>query len=550
MPTTLLCNARVVDGTGAPWFRGSVRLDGGEIAAVHRVSDPATGADRVVDVDGNVLAPGFIDTHSHSDLQLFADGTLAPKVRQGITTEILGQDGFSMAPMHREGGAEEWQDQLAGLAGRVDREWTWGGVDAYLEAVEAAGVAPNVGTLVGHGTVRFNVLGMADREPTDGELTEMGALVDEALADGAFGLSTALVITPCSYATTAELTRLAEELGPYGRPFVAHIRSERGDIWNALDEFVDVGADADVPVHLSHFKLGGPPQHGKADRALAVVEATRDRGIDFSADQYPYTASNTLLSYVLPPWVHADGPEGALAYLADESARERIRADIERDRIDGWDNPGAYSGWDNVVIASVESDRNGDVEGESVATLAERRDTDPVDVVCDLLFEEELGVSVINHFIDEGDVRDILASERVNVITDGLFGGNPHPRVYGAFPRVLGRYVREAGILSLEEAVRKMTSLPARSMGLDRKGLVRPGLDADLVVFDPEVVASPATYDQPRQFPTGIYHVLVDGEFVVRDGDTTGRTPGAALRASSPPSGAESGSSAESGTGP
>lgn len=531
MGTTLLENARVVDGTGAPWFRGAVRLDDGEIADVSRVPEPTAGADTVLDVGGNVVAPGFIDTHSHSDLQLFDDPTLAPKVRQGITTELLGQDGFSMAPMYRDGGAEEWETQLAGLAGRVDQEWTWGSVDDYLEAIDESGVAPNVGTLVGHGAVRFNVLGMEDRDPTDAELAEMCNLVREGIEDGGFGLSTALVITPCSFADTAELTRLAGELAPYGRPFVAHIRSERGEIWNALDEFVDVGAAANVPVHLSHFKLGGPPQHGKADRALAFVEATRERGIDFSADQYPYTASNTLLSYVLPPWAHAEGPDQTLAYLRDEDARERIRADIERDRIDGWDNPGAYSGWDNVVVASVESEANADVEGESVAGLASRRDTHPVFAVCDLLAEEELGVSVINHFIDEGDVREILASERVNVITDGLFGGNPHPRVYGAFPRVLGTYVRDAGLLSLEEAVRKMTSLPARTMGLDRKGLIRPGMDADVVVFDPDIVSSPATYDQPRQHPKGIDHVIVDGEFVVRDDETTGRTPGEALRA-------------------
>jgi N-acyl-D-amino-acid deacylase len=531
MLDVLLRNARVLDGTGAPWFRGAVGIADGTIATVERVPDPDRDAETVVDVDEAVVAPGFIDTHSHSDLQLFETPTLAPKVRQGITTEIVGQDGFSMAPMHRDGGAEEWADQLSGLAGRVDREWTWGGVDDYLDAVAGDGVAPNVGTLVGHGTVRFNVMGMRDDDPTDEELAEMADLVSEALDDGAFGLSTALVITPCSYASTAELTALAERLAPHGRPFVAHIRSERGDIWNALDEFVDVGADAGVPVHLSHFKLGGPPQHGTADRALALVEAARDRGIDFSADQYPYTASNTLLSYVLPPWVHAEGPDTAVEYLQDEQARQRIKADVEQNRIDGWDNPGAYSGWDNVVVASVESEANADLEGLTVAELARRWDREPILAVCDLLAEEDLAVSCINHFIDEADVREILAAERVNVITDGLFGGNPHPRVYGAFPKVLGTYVREENVVSLAEAVRMMTSLPARSMGLDRKGILRPDMDADVVVFDPETVASPATYDEPRQHPKGIPHVLVGGDFVVRDGETTGATPGEALRA-------------------
>ena len=528
---TLFVNARIVDGTGAPWFRGSVGVSDGTIASVSQRPDPNDAAEQRVDVDGDVLCPGFIDTHSHSDLQLFEDAILAPKTRQGITTEILGQDGFSMAPLHRDGAPEDWAEQLSGLAGTTDREWTWGSVGDYLDAVEADGVAPNVGTLVGQGTVRFEVMGMDDSEPTDAELEEMRDLVEASLAEGALGLSTALVITPCSYADTAELRALAAELRPVGRPFVAHIRSERAGIWDALDEFVDIGAAEDVPLHLSHFKLGGPPQHGKTDRALALVEAARERGVELTADQYPYTASSTLLSYVLPPWVHAEGPEQAIEYLRDEEARERIRRDIEQYRIDGWDNPGAYSGWDNVVVTNVQSTNNEELQGLSIAEIASRWETNPVYAVCDLLATEEMGVSILNHFIDEDDVRAILASERVNVITDGLFGGKPHPRVYGSFPKVLGTYVREENLLSLEMAVRKMTSLPARSMGLQGKGLIRPGADADLVVFDPDAVESPATYDDPKQHPRGIYEVFVGGEAVVRHGETTGRTPGATIRA-------------------
>jgi N-acyl-D-amino-acid deacylase len=526
----LLSNARIVDGTGAPWYRGSVLVRDGEIAQVFQRRDPDVGDVETVSVDGNVVSPGFIDTHSHSDLQLFEDPTLAPKITQGITTEIIGLDGFSMAPIHGEQTAEEWAEQLSGLAGRVDLEWTWGDVDDYLDAIEANGVAPNVATLVGQGTVRFDVMGMDDRDPTDEELSVMCERVRTALDQGAFGLSTALVITPCSFADTEELAVLVRELEPYGRPFVAHIRSERAGIWEALDEFVDLGADADVPVHLSHFKLGGRPQHGKVDRATALVEASRERGIDFTADQYPYTASSTLLSYVLPPWVHAEGPEQAVAYLRDEKARERIRKDIEQYRIDGWDNPGAYSGWDNIVVTNVETESNERYEGMTIAEIGEARDADPIDAMMDLLAEENLSVSILNHFLAEEDVRDILASERVNVITDGLFGGSPHPRVYGAFPKVLGTYARDENLISLEEAVRKMTSLPARSLGLPRKGLVRPGLDADLVVFDPEAVESPATYETPKRRAKGVYHVVVNGEFVVENGEVTDATPGAVLR--------------------
>ncbi|MFB6150004.1 MAG: amidohydrolase family protein [Halobacteriales archaeon] len=525
----LIDNARIVDGTGSPWFRGSVGVRDGEIAAVHR-GQTDVAADEQIDIDEAVVAPGFVDTHSHSDLRLFNDPPLAPKIRQGITTEILGQDGFSMAPMHRTNGAEQWEDHLSGLDGRLEDEWTWGATGDYFDAIDATGIGPNVAMLVGHGTVRFNVLGMADETPTETELQEMAELVDTALADGAIGFSTGLVYTPCIYADTDEVRTLASKLADYGRPFVAHVRSERSDIWDAYDEFIDIGAEAGIPLHLSHFKLGGPPQHGQVDRAKAIVEAARERGIDFTADQYPYTAGSTTLSWALPPWVHAEGPDQAVAYLKDENARERIRTDIETYRIEGWDNPGAYSGWDNIVVTNVPSDDNEHLEGLSVAEIASRRDVDAITALMDLLAEEELGVSIVNHFLDEADVRGLMAYERVAIATDGLFGGKPHPRVYGTYPRVLGKYVREENLFTLEEAVRKMTALPARAMGLQRKGVIRPGMDADLVVFDPQTVASPATFDDPKQFPRGMPHVMVNGEFVVRDGETTGATPGRAIR--------------------
>jgi N-acyl-D-amino-acid deacylase len=527
----LVRNARVLDGTGAPWFRGAVAVDDGEIAAVSSVTDPGLTASRVLDAEGAVISPGFIDTHSHSDMELFADPTLSPKLQQGITTELLGQDGFSMAPMHREGGAEEWSQQLGALAGRVDIDWTWGSVGEYLDAVEESGVAPNVALAVGHGTVRFNVLGMADRDPTAAELEEMGNLVTEALEDGAVAFSTGLIYTPCTYAGTEEVQSLASRLAPYGRPFVAHVRSEGCWIWEALDEFVDIGAEEGVPLHLSHFKVAGAGQHGTADRATALLDAARDRGVDITAEQYPYTAGSTMLSAVLPPWVHADGPEAMLDHLQNESTRERIRRDVTEWRLEGWENIGALAGWENVVVADVDSDANEQLQGQSIAAIADDRDVGPLAAVCDLLVEEELGVSITLHLLDEADVRTIMTDDRTCIATDGLFGGKPHPRVYGTYPRVLGTYVREENLLSLSEAVRKMTSLPARILGLERKGVLRPGMDADLVVFDPETVGSRATFDAPRRSPQGIDHVLVNGEFAVEDGDVTGSLPGVAIRA-------------------
>ncbi|MFC7157149.1 amidohydrolase family protein [Halomarina halobia] len=531
MPVDIeLVNARIVDGTGAPWFRGTVGVEGGRIAHVSRETESETAATETVDVGGLVVAPGFIDTHSHSDLQLFADPTLAPKLRQGITTEILGHDGFSMAPIHGDDRIEEWKTQVSALTGTVDVEWTWGDIGEYLDAVEENGVAPNVATLVGHGTVRFNVVGMDDGEPTGSEVEEMRELVARSLEAGAIGLSCGLIYPPSSYAGTDELIAVAEQLTPYGRPFVPHIRSEGRWIWDALSEFVEIGSEASVPLHLTHFKMAGSKQHGKADRGLSIIQAARERGVDITVEQYPYTAASTKLSTVLPPWVHANPRDELLETLRDEDARERMRRDIEEWRIEGWENFGALAGWENIVVTNVPSEANAHLEGMTVAEIARERGRHPVSAVCDLLVEEELGVSMLLHLLAERDVGEILSFEHVNVATDGLFGGTPHPRVYGSFPEVLGRYVRERDLLTLEEAIRKMTSLPARAMGFETKGIVRPGMDADLVVFDPDLVESPSTYEEPKRRPRGIPHVLVDGEFAVRDGDVVGSTPGDVIR--------------------
>ncbi|MCL7417523.1 MAG: amidohydrolase family protein, partial [Halalkalicoccus sp.] len=298
-------NARIVDGTGAPWFRGAVGIEDGTIKHVSRDRTPDWNADLRVDAEDSVVSPGFIDAHSHSDLELFSDPTLAPKTRQGITTEILGQDGFSMAPLYDDDGIESWQEYVSGLAGRLEREWSWHSVADYLDEIDAAGVASNVATLVGHGTARYEVLDMEDAEPTDAELDEMAGLIAEGLADGAVGFSSGLVYTPQVYSSTDEVSRLAAELEPYGRPFVAHIRSEGRWIWEAMDEFIDIGAEYDIPIHQSHFKLTGSGQRGDVERVLEQVEIARERGVDMTADQYPYTAGSSMLTSLLPPWMQS-----------------------------------------------------------------------------------------------------------------------------------------------------------------------------------------------------------------------------------------------------
>lgn len=526
----LLSDGCIIDGTGSPWFRGSIVVTDGEIEAIVRRSDDVPDADEVIPLDGAAVCPGFIDLHSHSDLHLFADPLVEPKLRQGITTEILGQDGFSMAPIDPSDTAE-WRAHLRGLAGDVDHEWTWGTTGEYFDAIETTDIAPNVAMLVGHGTVRYAILGMSDRDPTADELDEMADHVTESLEAGAIGFSTGLVYPPQVNASTEEVATLATRLRPFGRPFVAHIRSEGRGIWDAMDEFIDIGAESGIPLHVSHFKVSGKSVQGRSERILELLEVARDRGVDITADKYPYAAGNTMLTAVLPPWVHADGPEGVRTRLRDPNARNRIRRDIEEWRIDGWENNAGKTGWENLVVTNLKDPELTDVEGCTVTEIADRWDCDPVDTVCELLLAEDLSVSMITHSQSEGDVRTMLANERVALGTDGLFGGRPHPRTYGSYPRVLGHYVRDEGLLTLEEAVRKMTSLPARAMGLESKGVLRPGLDADLVVFDPDIIASRATYDDPCRHPVGIAHVMVNGQFVIQDGETTDTRPGSVIRA-------------------
>ncbi len=514
----ILKNSKIIDGTGAPWFKGAVGIKDGRIETVDRSASLDHDAAKTVDLDGLALSPGFIDLHSHSGLRMFSDPELEPKTRQGITTEIVGQDGFSMAPMYREGGAEEWEHHVSGLDGRAGIEWTWNSTTEYFDAIDEIGMSPNIGMLVGHGTVRYNVIGMDNRLPDEDELEEMADLVTESLEEGAIGFSTGLDYTPHYNSDTNELQTLASRLKEYGRPFFAHKRNYAGH-YTALDEFVDIGAEEEIPLHHSHLQVSGT-EIGQADRMIQYLEAARDRGIDMTGDQYQYKAGSTMLSAMLPAWARADGPDGSIDYLQNEDDRARIQAHLEENR----------RSWEDVVITCVVSEANEQFQGMTVLDIADARDEEPEETVMNLLIEEDLEVEFLSFGKIEPDIEEFLEWERASVASDGLLGGDPNPRTYGTYPQVLGDYVRERNLLTVEEAIRIMTSLPARIVGLQHKGLIRPGMDADLVVFDPKTVGSPATYENPHQFPEGIPHVLVDGEFIVKDSEHTGATPGSAIR--------------------
>lgn len=522
----LLRNATIIDGTGSAWFRGAVAVEAGTITSVYRGRNIAPDARQTVSLDGLTIAPGFIDAHSHADVTPFEDPWCSPKVRQGVTTEIVGQDGISMAPLsHQKIGA--WDRYWRALVGEVDRdEWQWESVDEYLTAVDQARPAINIGTLVGHGTIRCNFLGFDPVNVTEADLDEMADAVEEALAEGAVGVSTGLEYYPQVLSDTGELKRLAEPLQASGKPLVAHIRSYSRDVWNALDEFIDIGAELQIPTHLSHFRLGAP-YTGDHETAISIAWAARERGVDFTADLYPFVPGCSVLHALLPSWLNEGGPDAFLDRLQDAEIRDKLQTAIE-DRQEGWAIP-----WDRVRVSHVGSTANEPLLGKTIPAIAQERGSDPLEVVIELLDEEALEVGVIIENPIEGaaaDIENVMAQEFVAVGSDGIPGKHPHPRLFGTYPRMLEMAGSGGGLISLEEAIRKMTSLPARIYHLERKGLIRPGFDADLVVFDPDTVGSNATVDFPKRPPTGIEHVIVNGEFVVEAGELSDNRPGKAIR--------------------
>jgi len=524
----VLHGGRIVDGTGSPWRRGDVAIDGSEIAAL---GPPGSlDGDEVVDVSGRAVAPGFVDIHTHSDFTLPANRDAHSKVRQGVTLEVVGNCGISAAP--RYGDAAENVDgwfEARGLSGTVSLDWE--SMAEYFETLEAGGLSLHVASLVGHGNVRAAVLGNGDRQPDEDELDEMRALVDEAMEEGAVGLSTGLFYPPGSYADTDEVAALATVAADHGGFYATHMRSESDELIESVEETLEIGRRADVPVQISHHKAVGPDNWGKIRYTLRRMELARERGVDVQCDQYPYVASSTSLGALLPNWAHDGGDEALLDRLRDDETRRRLAESLAE----------SYEGrWDDVLVTNVQNPALKDAEGETIAALAARDDEErePATLLLDLVRDDENRTSHVNFGMDETDVRTVMEHPLTMVGSDGssltpegpLGDGVPHPRNYGTFPRVLGHYARDEEVLSLEEAVYKMTGLPAARMGLEDRGVLKRGLAADVTVFDPETVAQTGDFLAPAQYPAGVDHVLVDGTFVVRDGDHTGARPGSVVR--------------------
>jgi dihydroorotase/N-acyl-D-amino-acid deacylase len=526
----LLRGGWVVDGSGNPRYRGDVALRGDRIAAVGQLGRAA--ARDTLDVAGLVVAPGFIDMLGHSDTRVLIDNRVLSKITQGITTEITGE-GSSVAPLTDALVADD-----SAYLQRYRLDVDWRDLDGYVARLERSGSTVNIATFVGATQVRRAVIGDGDRPPTPDELARMVALVDTAMRQGALGLSTALIYAPAIYAGTDELIALARAARRHGGIYATHMRNEGERIDAALDETFRIAREADIPVEIWHLKVAGRASWGRMRHVLARLDSARAAGLDVTADQYPYVASATSLDATIPSWAHAGGSDSLLARLRDPALRARIRAEMLGDASRGENMYRGPGGADGILIASVFADSLRPLQGRRVGEIARARRRDPVETIFDILLADGSRTGAIYFSMREDDLRAALATWWVAVNTDyggvapdGPFGDiRPHPRTYGAFPRILGRYVRELGLLPLEAAVRKMTSLAAQRVGLTERGLIRPGMFADVTVFDPATVADRATFEDPHRPSVGIVHVFVNGTAVLRDGHLTRARPGRGLR--------------------
>ena len=517
MPDLLIKNGRVVDGTGQTWFRAGIGVTGDEVTII-RGDTSSVQADRVIDASGYVVCPGFIDMHSHSELKMLSEPRHEPKVRQGVTTEALGMDGLSYAPIS-PGNLEHLLTYLAAVNGLPPEQVRWGSVREFLDLMDE-NAACNVAYMVPHAAIRVEAMGWEDRLPTPTELQRMQELARQGMQDGAFGFATGLTYAPGAYSDTSELVAVCDAIKEFGGFYMTHARYSLGDgLLDPFREAIDIGRRSGVPVHISHYHS---PVDGMGERMVTLVDDGRDSGVDVTFDQYPYAAASTILHSLLPYWVHSGGPVALLERIKDRKVRDELGDSV---------NPMWGLDLDQYLFSHIGSAQNKEWEGRSLTDLASSQGKGMVDAICDLLIEENLEVAFVARIGNQNNIRTIVRHPAQMVGSDGLLTGEmPNPRSYGTYPYILGQFVREERLLHLEEAVRKMSAIPAQRLGLKDRGILRDGMKADIVIFDPDRVAARATFDQPMQYPIGIDYVLVNGVLVVDNGVHTGALPGRALR--------------------
>lgn len=521
----LITGARLIDGTGTPWYWADVAVQDDRIVAVGALSGAA--AQRVINAGGRIVCPGFIDMHTHSDLYPLYNPLMECKIRQGVTTDVVGHDGLGLAPVTPQT-AVMLREQLAGWNGRPDLDWDWGTITTYLDRFEHK-VALNVATLVSHGTMRMAVMGMENRPPTADEMRRMQALIDQSMREGAIGLSTGLTYAPCMFASDEEMVELCKAMRPYNGFYCPHHRNYGMTALQAYYDSIEIGRKAGVPVHLTHCHLGYTVNKGRAPELLAAIDQARAEGVEVTMDTYPYLAGNTYLHAFLPTWMHEGGTEATLARLKTPDLQERLRHEMEVTGSDGFSD--VPMGWEMLQIGGIMGEHDPALVGMFLPDAATRAGQTPYEFFVDLLIQTRLGVSCLAHIGNEENVQTILQHPAHVVGSDGiLVGGRPHPRGWGTHVRFLAHYVRDMGLLTWEEGIRKMTSATARRIGCMDRGLIRPGFMADLVVFDPDTLRDTATYENPISYPEGVHFVAVNGVLVVEDSQTTGATPGRAFR--------------------
>lgn len=524
----LVKNAKVIDGTGNPWFYGDIGVKDGKISFVGKLKD-SFDCSEIIDADNMVVSPGFIDCHTHSDFVLFREPEMVTKLKQGVTTQMIGPCGISASPISPD--KVSLLDSYAGFAkGGVMPEYNWETFNDYLNVIDKLPLGTNVGAFVGHGTVRLNVMGFDNRKPTDEELTEMKNQTRQAMEDGAFGMSTGLIYPPGVYSEPEEIEEIAKVLKDYNGVYLSHIRNESFDVVKSVKEVIRVAEVADIPVQVHHHKAMGIKNWGIIKETLKLIEEARNKGLDVTIDQYPYTASSTTLRACLPPWVHEGGIEKVITRLNDPDTRARIIYEIEN--TDNWENFYKNSNGASGVLVSY-TPYTPEYEGKTLDVIAKIEGKESLEMLCDIIAANKGNDTACYFMIGDDDIKYIMKSPYTMIGSDSIPvapGAKCHPRTNGTFPRILGKYVREEKILTLEEAVNKMTGFPATRFNIKDKGLIKEGYDADLVIFNPDTVIDGADYEDPFKEPIGINYVLVNGQVTMKYGRATGITSGKVIR--------------------
>ncbi|MEA3044040.1 MAG: N-acyl-D-amino-acid deacylase [Sphingomonadales bacterium] len=518
----------IYDGRGGPPFAGDVAIAGDRIVAVGRVRG---GGRREIDARGLAVAPGFINMLSWANESLIQDGRSQSDIRQGVTLEVMGE-GWSMGPLNPEMKRLAVQRQ-----GDIRYPIAWTTLGEYLEHLERRGVAPNVASFVGAATVRIHELGEGDVDPDPAQLARMRTLVRQAMNEGAMGVGSSLIYAPASFAETDELVALVSEAGRCGGMYISHMRSEGDRVLQSVDELIEIARRARAPAEIYHLKLGGRDNWGRYGAVIARIEAARAQGLRITADMYTYTAGATGLDAAMPRWVQADGREAWIERLRDPATRARVAAEMRRPG-EGWENLFYGAGPAGMMFTDFRNPALRRYAGRTLAEVARERGTSPEETAMDLVVEDGSRVGTIYFLMSEDNVRRQVqlpwmsfGSDAASVATEGLFlNEHPHPRTYGNFARLLGHYVRDERLVALQEAVRRLTSLPAANLGIARRGALRPGYFADLAIFDPATIADRATFETPHAYAVGMRHVFVNGTQVLAGGEPTGATPGRFVR--------------------